>query len=527
MVLCPSVSRLILILIAVVSGETSTISLIESSSTPPVKVAPLTANASQLTNSALVSGVFSAITGVGVQTQNFDLAAFRIVVTSGAVGDILKHDATGFVRFARGAALQVLRVNAGGTDLEYATLAGGGDMVLADAQTNTGIKTFLDTTMKLRNVANTFDAFFVNTVTADRIITIPDAAGTMIITGLANQITNTELTAGAFAKITGVGTIASGTWEGTVVVSAFLDADTMHLSVVQTITGAKTFGGVGDVGKLIIAGTTSGTTVLDATAVASGVLTLPAATDTLMGKATVDVLTNKSYDLGGAGNVLTGSVAEFNTALQSETFAYIGVANAWGAVNQNIAATGKWQEGGVNISPIGLHDVYVDGGAFAPIDSSGLAKRTIGSALNQKGVIITTFSASADQYAVTKITVPENYDGGNITVVVSWTNATTGTGSVIWAVAAVYVSDGDALDGAGTNFSTNVTLTADAGTTANLEHKTARSGNVAPANTYVAGDTIYIKISRLASSEAGDDFTQTADLLGISVRFGIDAAVAA
>jgi hypothetical protein len=35
----------------------------------------------------------------------------------------------------------------------------------------------------------------------------------------------------------------------------------------------------------------------------------------------VETLTNKSYDLGGTGNVLTGSLAEFNTALQSESFA--------------------------------------------------------------------------------------------------------------------------------------------------------------------------------------------------------------
>jgi hypothetical protein len=53
---------------------------------------------------------------------------------------------------------------------------------------------------------------------------------------------------------------------------------------------------------------------------ADRVLTMPNATDTLIGKATTDTLTNKSYDLGGTGNVLTGSLAEFNTALQSESF---------------------------------------------------------------------------------------------------------------------------------------------------------------------------------------------------------------
>ena len=50
-------------------------------------------------------------------------------------------------------------------------------------------------------------------------------------------------------------------------------------------------------------------------------LSLPNATDTLIGKATTDTLTNKSFDLGASGNSLTGTISEFNSALQSASFA--------------------------------------------------------------------------------------------------------------------------------------------------------------------------------------------------------------
>lgn len=70
------------------------------------------------------------------------------------------------------------------------------------------------------------------------------------------------------------------------------------------LTGAPTF-----------AGSSSGTTALQASATASGTLTLPAATDTLIGKATTDTLTNKTYDTAGTGNSfsINGVAANANT----------------------------------------------------------------------------------------------------------------------------------------------------------------------------------------------------------------------
>lgn len=94
----------------------------------------------------------------------------------------------------------------------------------------------------------------------------------------------------------------------------------MTLGNTETVTGVKTFGAAGNVGKLVVAGTTSGTTVLNAASVASGTLTLPAATDVLVGKATTDTFTNKTLDSAGAGNVLqVGSVTLSKGQYPAET----------------------------------------------------------------------------------------------------------------------------------------------------------------------------------------------------------------
>ena len=131
--------------------------------------------------------------------------------------------------------------------------------------------------------------------TADRTITFPNATGTVSTTTATETLTNKTLTSP---------TINGGTFSGT-------------FTGTQDLTGVVLSGA----SPLVFEGATADayeTTLTFTDPTADRVITMPNATDTLVGKATTDTLTNKSIDLGT--NTLTGSLAEWNTALQSESF---------------------------------------------------------------------------------------------------------------------------------------------------------------------------------------------------------------
>ena len=131
--------------------------------------------------------------------------------------------------------------------------------------------------------------------TADRTITFPNATGTVSTTTATETLTNKTLTSP---------TINGGTFSGT-------------FTGTQDLTGVVLSGA----SPLVFEGATADayeTTLAFTDPTADRVITMPNATDTLIGKATTDTLTNKSIDLGN--NTLTGSLAEWNSALQGDSF---------------------------------------------------------------------------------------------------------------------------------------------------------------------------------------------------------------
>ena len=133
--------------------------------------------------------------------------------------------------------------------------------------------------------------------TADRTYTFPDNTGDVVLDTDTQTLTNKTLTSP---------TINGGTFSGTF-------TGTMDISG-SVLSGAS---------PLVFEGASADaheTTLAFVDPTGDRVVSLPNATDTLVGKATTDTLTNKSFDLGGSGNSFTGTLSEFNTALQGDSF---------------------------------------------------------------------------------------------------------------------------------------------------------------------------------------------------------------
>ena len=136
--------------------------------------------------------------------------------------------------------------------------------------------------------------------TADRTYTLGDINGDVVL-----DIATQTLSAKTFTSPV----INAGTMSG-----AFTGTMTMNGVVLAGASPLVFEGASADAHETTLA-------LVDPTA--DRTLSLPNATDTLIGKATTDTLSNKSYDLGGTGNSFTGSLAEFNTALQGDSFVTI------------------------------------------------------------------------------------------------------------------------------------------------------------------------------------------------------------
>jgi hypothetical protein len=278
-----------------------------------------------LTDSSVLSlGVGSDATLTHDGTTGLTIAANPVIVDS---GDALTLDAhTGIVIF-KDAGSEVLRFTEGNSgDVTIKLATNGKDLIFTDNGDATGLKV-LDAAAGI-NVPGEVQTTKIAYTDGDDAITIADGggvttAGTLATTGAATLASLVCTAAGTFGggygatgatistdgvlqangaitsdgAVTGatlagtvstaaqnsitsasslatVGTITSGTWQGTKVASAYLDDQTAHLNITQSFTGAKTFGaatqfnstvtvGVNDTGYDVqLFGATAGSNIL-------------------------------------------------------------------------------------------------------------------------------------------------------------------------------------------------------------------------------------------------------------------------
>jgi len=237
-------------------------------------------------------------------------------------------------------------------DGSFATPAGGGDMALAGTQTVAGAKTFNDGTVILAGLTSGTTVVKTSSVAGASIVTIPATTDTLVGRGTTDTLTNKTLTLPVISAIVnGAATltlpITSDVLVGRSVVETLsnktLAAPALSAPVITGISVAPTQVALDNSTKLAttayadaigaLSVTITGTQTVTnktfttpsiASILSSGsLLTLPPTVDTLVGRATVDTLTNKTLTapvITGISIVPTQAPADNSTKIASTAY---------------------------------------------------------------------------------------------------------------------------------------------------------------------------------------------------------------
>lgn len=214
---------------------------------------------------------------------------------------------------------------------------------------------------------------------------------------------------------------------------------------------------------------------------------------------------------GGVTSILAGTGISVDAATGDVTVTNSGVTSIIAGDGISIdAATGA-----VTITATGTGGTdtfWIPAAGQIPQVTNGSGVSSTQSTTNLVNLDLTTFDPATDQFVQYTVVVPSNYSGGTFTAQVFFT-APSGTGDVVWTVAARSYADGDLIDQAfGTAQSVTKAVQAAA---VSISSATAA---VTPAGTPAAGQLMQIQISRDANA-GGDTYGSSATLIGVLITY--------
>ena len=169
---------------------------------------------------------------------------------------------------------------------------------------------------------------------------------------------------------------------------------------------------------------------------------------------------------------------------------------------------------------IGTQDLYIPAGAWMPRTSNGCAQiSTYENATSKANVDVLYFDSTAQEFAQFKISMPRNWNNGTITAKFHWM-APSGTGTVVWGISGVALSDGDALS---TAFGTRQSVSDAIGTTETIR-STSYTSAITIAGSPADADIIILQVDR-DPTDGSDNFNADAGLIGVTITLTTDAAV--
>lgn len=166
----------------------------------------------------------------------------------------------------------------------------------------------------------------------------------------------------------------------------------------------------------------------------------------------------------------------------------------------------------------GKETIFIPASAMVARTTNGPSSGSVEQATNKNMVKSLDFDTTTQQFAQFSVWFPKSWNLGTVTFQPSFSQLTTAAGGVVFGLAGVAVSDGDALDVA---FGTAQTSTKTAGT-ANLEYQGPESSAITIAGTPAAGDRVMFQINRTVA-DGSDTLAQNARLHGVRLFFTTNA----